>query len=116
MLREAGLEVGPGRIADALTGLDRVGLEGRDDVYWTLRTTLVSRHDDLDAFDRAFNAWFLRAPVRPQQREGDELQLARQGVSEKRAAEGSDAAEGEEESAGWSADVNTIRPSRLMKS
>ena len=37
VLREAGLEVGPGRLADALTGLDAVELARRDDVYWTLR-------------------------------------------------------------------------------
>jgi len=65
VLREAGLEVGPGRIADALTGLDRVGLAGRDDVYWTLRTTLVSRVEDVESFDRAFAAWFLASPRRP---------------------------------------------------
>jgi uncharacterized protein with von Willebrand factor type A (vWA) domain len=62
VLREAGLEVGPGRVSDALHGLDTVDLARRDDVYWTLRQTLVSRVDDLDAFDRAFAAWFLRAP------------------------------------------------------
>ena len=62
VLREAGLEVGPGRISDAMTGLDAVDLDRRDDVYWTLRQTLVSRADDIDAFDRAFAAWFLRAP------------------------------------------------------
>jgi len=63
VLREAGLEVGPGRIEDALRGLDVVDLGSRDDVYWTLRQTLVSKADDLDVFDRAFAAWFLRAPV-----------------------------------------------------
>src|SRR5207247_2150890 len=61
VLREAGLEVGPGRLADALAGLDQVDLERQDDVYWTLRQTLVSRADDLEPFDRAFRAWFLRA-------------------------------------------------------
>jgi uncharacterized protein with von Willebrand factor type A (vWA) domain len=64
ILREAGLEVGPGRLSDALAGLDAVDLTRQDDVYWTLRTTLVSRREELDAFDRAFEAWFLRAPVR----------------------------------------------------
>jgi uncharacterized protein with von Willebrand factor type A (vWA) domain len=68
VLREAGLEVGPGRVADALAGLDRVALERRDDVYWTLRQTLVSRREDLDLFDRAFRAWFLRAPLVPPER------------------------------------------------
>ena len=60
VLREAGLEVGPGRIADALRGLDRVDITRQDDVYWTLRTTLVARREDLEPFDRAFDAWFLR--------------------------------------------------------
>ena len=63
VLREVGLEVGPGRVADALRGLDAVDLADQDDVYWTLRQTLVSRRDELDLFDRAFAAWFLRAPV-----------------------------------------------------
>ena len=65
VLREAGLEVGPGRISDALTGLDRVDICNHADVYWALRTTLVSRAEDLDSFDRAFAAWFLRSPLRP---------------------------------------------------
>jgi uncharacterized protein len=65
VLREAGVEVGPGRISDALTGLGAVDLADQSDVYWTLRQTLVSRHDELDVFDRAFAAWFLRAPVAP---------------------------------------------------
>jgi len=43
VLREAGLEVGPGRMQDALRGLDRVDITRQDDVYWTLRTTLVAR-------------------------------------------------------------------------
>jgi hypothetical protein len=68
ILREGGLEVGPGRISDALRGLDSVELKRRDDVYWTLRQTLVSRREDLETFDRVFDAWFLRAagarPVR----------------------------------------------------
>src|SRR5690348_9909589 len=63
VLREAGLEVGPGRIQDALRGLDAVELARREDVYWTLRQTLVSRREDLEAFDLAFDAWFLRAPT-----------------------------------------------------
>ena len=52
-----------GRLQDALSGLDAVDLTSQDDVYWALRQTLVSRRDELDLFDRAFAAWFLRAPV-----------------------------------------------------
>jgi uncharacterized protein with von Willebrand factor type A (vWA) domain len=65
VLHEVGLEIGPGRVADALRALDAVDLTRQEDVYFSLRQTLVSRHDDLDLFDRAFGAWFLRAPVLP---------------------------------------------------
>lgn len=63
VLREAGLEIGPGRLTDALRALDAVDLTSRDDVYFSLRQTLVSRRDELATFDRAFEAWFLREPV-----------------------------------------------------
>ena len=65
VLREAGLEVGPGRIADALSALDEVDIGRQDDVYWSLRTTLVTRFEEIEPFDRAFNAWFLGVPVQP---------------------------------------------------
>jgi uncharacterized protein with von Willebrand factor type A (vWA) domain len=56
-LRDGGLEVGPRRIGDALRALDAVGLEDEPDVYFALRQTLVSRPDELEAFDRAYAAW-----------------------------------------------------------
>ena len=65
VLREAGLEIGPGRVIDALKALDAVDLTRQEDVYFSLRQTFVSRHDELELFDRAFSAWFLRAPVLP---------------------------------------------------
>jgi uncharacterized protein with von Willebrand factor type A (vWA) domain len=65
VLREGGLEIGPGRIADALRGLDHVDLTLHDDVYWTLRSTFVTRRDEIAVFDRAFQAWFLRTALRP---------------------------------------------------
>jgi uncharacterized protein with von Willebrand factor type A (vWA) domain len=61
LLRLAGLEVGPGRVADAVAGLDAVRAGDGEDVYWTLRATLVSRREDLEAFDSAFRLWFLGA-------------------------------------------------------
>jgi uncharacterized protein with von Willebrand factor type A (vWA) domain len=64
VLREGGLEVGPRRIADALRGLDAVDLGRQEDVYWTLRQSLVARREDLELFDRAFEAWFLRVANR----------------------------------------------------
>jgi uncharacterized protein with von Willebrand factor type A (vWA) domain len=77
VLREAGIEVGPGRVSDALRGLDAVDLTRQEDVYFTLRQTLVSRHDELDLFDRAFLAWFLRAPVLPPARLQQETRAVR---------------------------------------
>ena len=75
ILREAGLEVGPGRLADALTGLDKVDIARQDDVYWTLRSTIVSHEDEIEPFDRAFNAWFLRSPVVPVRRAADGVEV-----------------------------------------
>jgi hypothetical protein len=69
VLREVGIEVGPGRVVDAVKGLGAVDLTRQEDVYFTLRQTLVSRHDELELFDRAFAAWFLRGPVAPLVRE-----------------------------------------------
>jgi hypothetical protein len=94
VLREAGLEVGPGRVADALTGLDLVDLSSADDVYWTLRQTLVSRWEDLDLFDAAFRAWFLRAPTAPVFRQATEttsLRLLRRSAETTRSDESAEA-------------------------
>jgi uncharacterized protein with von Willebrand factor type A (vWA) domain len=76
VLREVGIEVGPGRLADAMRGLGAVDLTRQENVYFTLRQTLVSRHDELELFDRAFVAWFLRGPVAPLVRQRD-LRLRR---------------------------------------
>lgn len=70
-LREGGLEIGPGRLADALAGLSHVDVTRTDDVYWTLRATLVTRVDEIDAFDRAFQAWFLRSPSQAEGRRAE---------------------------------------------
>jgi len=93
VLREAGLEIGPGRVTDALRALDSVDLARRDDVYFSLRQTLVSRHDELSVFDRAFEAWFLRTPVLPPERLRPPEQVLQvvQPVGEGAHADGDDA-------------------------
>jgi uncharacterized protein len=53
-----------------------VDLVRQEDVYFTLRQTLVSRHDELELFDRAFTAWFLRGPVAPLVRQKDQRRFA----------------------------------------
>jgi uncharacterized protein with von Willebrand factor type A (vWA) domain len=104
VLREAGLEVGPGRLADSLTGLDHVDLERQDDVYWTLRQTLVSRAEDLERFDRAFRAWFLRAPVAPEMRtpQIESVRLVRKAAEGAR--DGGPPDPDEDPKTGWSPD------------
>lgn len=81
VLREAGLEIGPGRVIDALRALDSVDLARQEDVYFALRQTFVSRHDELDLFDRAYGAWFLRAPVLPPARQRAAAEVTRVGES-----------------------------------
>ncbi len=105
VLREAGLEVGPGRLADALAGLDEVELARQDDVYWTLRTTLVSRREELEIFERAFHAWFLGAALRPPLRDVSPPEQAprqRPGSAAPLPAQETDG--GESETGGWSAE------------
>ena len=81
VLREAGMEVGPGRVADALRGLDHLDITSQEDVYWTLRTTFVARREDLETFDRAFDAWFLRRAGRvPPPREVDPRTMHKSGA------------------------------------
>ena len=123
VLREAGLEVGPGRICDAMTGLDTIDLSRRDDVYWTLRQTLVSRADDIDAFDRAFAAWFLRAPelAPPRSPRVERVKAAR--VSSRDGTEEAESSrDGEEKASGWSAqevlrekDFSQLTPDELAR-
>jgi uncharacterized protein len=104
VLREAGLEVGPGRLADALTGLDHVDITRRDDVYWTLRTTLVARREDLEPFDRAFAAWFERRAGRtPPRREADPRPLHKAARRIRRDGRETAPADGDPDSIGHSA-------------
>jgi uncharacterized protein with von Willebrand factor type A (vWA) domain len=104
VLREAGLEVGPGRIQDALLGLDAVDLTRQDDVYWTLRTTIVSRREELEAFDNAFHAWFLGIGQKPQLR--PVAPAPQRGERRKGGAPGAgpEIDGGEVETGGWSAE------------
>jgi uncharacterized protein len=62
VLRHAGLPIGTGRIMDALRGLALTGVQKREDVYWTLHSTLLTRREQQAVFDEAFHAfWRSRA-------------------------------------------------------
>src|SRR3546814_10401492 len=54
VLRSAGLPVGPGRVIQAINAVETVGLENRDDFYWTLHAVFVNRRDQRELFDQAF--------------------------------------------------------------
>ncbi|MEN3279131.1 MAG: uncharacterized protein V7607_271 [Solirubrobacteraceae bacterium] len=107
VLREAGMEVGPGRIADALRGMDVVDITSQEDVFWALRTTLVARREDLETFDRAFDAWFLRRAGRaPARREVDPRSMHKDAKRVRRDPRGTREAapaDGEPDSIGHSA-------------
>ncbi|WP_336800415.1 vWA domain-containing protein [Kaistia sp. MMO-174] len=67
LLRRAGVPVGPAAIADALRAAEIVGPAARDDFYWALHATLLSRREQRPVFDEAFRQFWrsgrLRAPV-----------------------------------------------------
>ena len=62
-LRDRGLLVGSGETAAALRALALVDVMDREQVYWGLRSLLVSRPHEAPAFDECFHAfWTLRTP------------------------------------------------------
>src|ERR687898_389345 len=63
-LRAAGLPVGTGQVLSFCQGLSRLDPTDLRDVYWSGRTCLVSRHEDLAPYDDAFARYFLGAASR----------------------------------------------------
>ena len=57
-LRGRGLPVGTGRIVTFCRAAGALGVLERDDLYWAGRSSLISRPEDVEAFDAAFDAWF----------------------------------------------------------
>jgi hypothetical protein len=57
-LRAAGLDVHTGRVLDTIESLPHTDLTNRGDVYHTLRTLLVHRHEDFATFERVFADFF----------------------------------------------------------
>lgn len=58
ILRAAGLPIGPSRIVDAVHAINIIGLQKRDDLYWTLYAVLVSKREHHAVFDVAFEAFW----------------------------------------------------------
>jgi uncharacterized protein with von Willebrand factor type A (vWA) domain len=60
-LRAAGLVVGSGDVLLYCSALSRLNPADLVDLYWSGRTTLVNRHDDIAIYDRVFRRFFLAA-------------------------------------------------------
>ena len=57
-LRDAGVDVHPGRMIDVASALQFVDMRARSDVYHACRTLLVSRAEQIPAFNRVFDDFF----------------------------------------------------------
>ena len=58
LLRRLGLDVHTGRMLDAVSVLEDIGVRRKADVRAALRTLLVHRKDDLPVFDEAFDVFW----------------------------------------------------------
>jgi uncharacterized protein len=58
LLRAAGLPIGPDRVIDAVRSVETVGLERRDDFYWTLASVFLGRREQFEVFDQAFHIFW----------------------------------------------------------
>jgi uncharacterized protein with von Willebrand factor type A (vWA) domain len=68
ILRGAGLRVGTDRLVEFTRALEELDAGRRDDVYWAGRITLLSRPEEIEIYDRAFELFWDRgasAKVRP---------------------------------------------------
>lgn len=58
ILRSAGMPVGPGKILDAVSAVEAVGVASRRDFYWSLHAVFVNRRDQHEIFDQAFHIFW----------------------------------------------------------
>ena len=60
-LRAAGIPVGPGAVIDAMNALQLIEIGNRADVYATLQSVFVKRHEHALIFAQAFDLFFRAA-------------------------------------------------------
>ena len=63
LLRTVGLDAHPSGVMELVRALDLIGIKRRGEVFYAARSLLVTRHDQLALFDRAFEL-FWRHPGR----------------------------------------------------
>jgi len=73
LLRQNGVRVGPGELADAMQAAVLVGLDERETLRAALRTCMVKRGADAATFDRVFGLYFSGAARMLEQIEGSLL-------------------------------------------
>ena len=57
-LRATGIPVGAGQIVDAVTAVSLVGLNSRNDFYWTLHAIFIKRNEHRELFNQAFHIFW----------------------------------------------------------
>lgn len=60
ILRQLGVDVNPGRIMEVSQALGHIEIWRRDDFYFTLRSMIVTRREDIPKFDEAFHLFWKR--------------------------------------------------------
>ena len=58
LLRVAGLPIGTGRVLEAVRAVDQVGINNREDFYWTLHSVFVSHPRERLIFNQAFSVFW----------------------------------------------------------
>lgn len=58
VLRGAGLALGPAKVLDALAAVQATGIDNREDFRAALATVLVSRRDQVELFEQAFDLFW----------------------------------------------------------
>jgi hypothetical protein len=58
VLRGAGVKVPISCVLGFAEGIETVGIDNRDSVYWTGRATLLHRPEDIETYDRAFKVFW----------------------------------------------------------
>ena len=58
VLRAAGLALGPAKVLDALAAVEATGIDNREDFRAALAAVLVSRHDEIEIFEQAFELFW----------------------------------------------------------
>ncbi len=84
-LRAAGVPASPERVQAAVSALATLDPVAREDVYWAGRLTLCAGPDDLDRYDRVFDAYFGNRPgslVRRQRVSRPALRLVSEGSAD----------------------------------